>query len=163
MSENLHKLCVLILFTLCMLKFFLFFRYFLHSHDANYFASATIPSGWTHLVLNYIGSGSGEGIRVFYNGGQVASDTTSWGYIRHAPNGRIVIGRVYTDYSIYYSSVQVDELAFLGGLSLHLNHLIGSRVRISYGSFGTLPIGILFSNLGSGQLMTCCRILFGQI
>ena len=36
-------------------------------------------------------------------------------------------------------------------------------MRISYGSFGTLPIGILFSNLGSGQLMTCPRTLFGQI
>ena len=52
---------------------------------------------------------------------------------------------------------------FLGGLSLHLNHLIGSRVRISYRSFGTLPIGISFSNLGSGQLMTCPRTLFCQI
>ena len=36
-------------------------------------------------------------------------------------------------------------------------------MRISYRSFGTLPIGILFSNLGSGQLMTCPRTLFGQI
>ena len=52
---------------------------------------------------------------------------------------------------------------FLGGLSLHLNHLIGSRMRISYRLFGTLPIGIFFSNLGSGQLMTCPRTLFGQI
>ena len=52
---------------------------------------------------------------------------------------------------------------FLGGLSLHLNHLIGSRMRISYRSFGTLPIGILFSNLDSGQLMTCPRTLSGQI
>ena len=52
---------------------------------------------------------------------------------------------------------------FLGGLSLHLNHLIGSRMRISFRSFETLPIGILFSNLGSGQLMTCPRTLFGQI
>ena len=55
------------------------------------------------------------------------------------------------------------RVQFLGGLSLHLNHLIGSCMRISYGSFGTLPIGILFSNLDSGQLMTCPRTLFGQI
>ena len=31
---------------------------------------------------------------------------------------------------------------FLGGLSLHLNHLIGSYLAISYWQFGTLPIGI---------------------
>ena len=36
-------------------------------------------------------------------------------------------------------------------------------MRISYGSFGTLPIGIFFSNLDSRQLMTCPRTLFGQI
>ena len=100
-----------ILFVPFISECFLFFRYFFHTHDANYFASATLPSGWTHIVLNYIGSGTGEGIRVFYNGQQVASDTTSWGYIRHAPNGKIVIGRVYTDHSVYYSSVQIDHLA----------------------------------------------------
>ena len=31
-------------------------------------------------------------------------------------------------------------LGFLGGLSLHLNHLIASRVGICYRQFGTLPI-----------------------
>ena len=100
-----------ILFVPFILECFLFFRYFFHTHDANYFVSAALPSGWTHIVVNYIGSGSGEGVRVFYNGQQVGSDTTSWGYIRHAPNGRIVIGRVYTDHSVYYSSVQIDQLA----------------------------------------------------
>ena len=55
--------------------------------------------------------------------------------------------------------VLLKSTCFLGGL----NHLIGSRMRISYGSFGTLPIGILFSNLGSGQLMTCPRNLSGEI
>ena len=54
-------------------------------------------------------------------------------------------------------------ILFLGGLSLHLNHLIGSRMRISYHSFGMLSIGIFFSNLDSRQLMTCPRTLSGQI
>ena len=43
---------------------------------------------------------------------------------------------------------------FLGGLSLHLNHLIGQRVSAPYRQFGTLPIGIFLSNLDSGQLET---------
>ena len=51
---------------------------------------------------------------------------------------------------------------FLGGLSLHLNHLIGSCMAISYWQFGTLPIGIFLSNLDSTQLMTSPRTLFGQ-
>ena len=45
-------------------------------------------------------------------------------------------------------------LAFLGGLSLHLNHLIAERVSAPYRQFGTLPIGIFLSNLDSGQLET---------
>ena len=40
---------------------------------------------------------------------------------------------------------------FLGGLSLHLNHLIQSRMEIYYRLFGTLPIGLLLSNLDSRQ------------
>ena len=31
---------------------------------------------------------------------------------------------------------------FLGGLSLHLHHLIAWRLGISFWQFGTLPIGI---------------------
>ena len=43
---------------------------------------------------------------------------------------------------------------FLGGLSLHLNHLIGQRLAISFRQFGTLPIGIFLSNLDSRPLKT---------
>ena len=49
---------------------------------------------------------------------------------------------------------------FLGGLILHLNHLIASRIGICYRQFGTLPIGIFLSILDSRQLdtslMTSC-------
>ena len=48
----------------------------------------------------------------------------------------------------------VAACRFLGGLSLHLNHLIAERVSTPYWQFGTLPIGIFLSNLDSGQLET---------
>ena len=51
---------------------------------------------------------------------------------------------------------------FLGGLSLHLNHLMASHTGISFQQFGTLPIGIFLSNLDSRHLMTSPRILLGQ-
>ena len=51
---------------------------------------------------------------------------------------------------------------FLGGLSLHLNHLIQSRMEISYRLFGTLPIGLLFSNLDSRQLETSPMTSYDQ-
>ena len=37
---------------------------------------------------------------------------------------------------------------FLGGLSLHLNHLIAEQLSAPYRQFGTLPTGIFLSNLG---------------
>ena len=52
------------------------------------------------------------------------------------------------------SWVLVDAHRFLGGLSLHLNHLIAERMSAPYRQFGTLPIGIFLSNLDSGQLET---------
>ena len=38
--------------------------------------------------------------------------------------------------------IDLDDSVFLGGLSLHLNHLIAERVSAHYWQFGTLPIGI---------------------
>ena len=51
---------------------------------------------------------------------------------------------------------------FLGGLSLHLNHLIASRMGICYWQFGTLPIGIFLSNLDSRQLDTFLMTSYGH-
>ena len=51
---------------------------------------------------------------------------------------------------------------FLGGLSLHLNHLIGSGVANYDWQFGTLPFGICWSNLDTMDLETYPRTYSGQ-
>ena len=43
---------------------------------------------------------------------------------------------------------------FLGGLSLHLNHLIASRMANYDWPFGTLPFGLFGSNLDTRDLET---------
>ena len=50
----------------------------------------------------------------------------------------------------------------LGGLSLHLNHLIGSRVRNYDWPFGTLPFGLFGSNLDTMDLETYPRTYSGH-
>ena len=74
-----------------------------------------------------------------------------------------ITGRTFccTNYLDDYLFIQMSRQAcnnmvsqFLGGLSLHLNHLIAERVSTPYRQFGTLPIGICLSNLDSGQLET---------
>ena len=55
------------------------------------------PSGWTHFLLNYIGPNNGGGIRMFYNGQQVSTDTEKLSIERSAGDGRLVVGRGYTN------------------------------------------------------------------
>ena len=51
---------------------------------------------------------------------------------------------------------------FLGGLSLHLNHLIESRVTNYDWPFGTLPFGLFGSNLDTRDLETYPRTYSGH-
>ena len=52
--------------------------------------------------------------------------------------------------------------SFLGGLSLHLNHLIGSRVTNYDWPFWTLPFGLFGSNLDTRDLETYPRTYSGH-
>ena len=51
---------------------------------------------------------------------------------------------------------------FLGGLSLHLNHLIGSRMTNYDWPFGTLPFRLFGSNLDTTDLETYPRTYSGH-
>ena len=51
---------------------------------------------------------------------------------------------------------------FLGGLSLHLNHLIGSRMTNYDWPFGTLPFGLFGSNLDTWDPETYPRTYSGH-
>ena len=53
-------------------------------------------------------------------------------------------------------------LEFLGGLSLHLNHLIASRMANYDWPFGTLPFGLFGSNLDTRDLETYPRAYSGH-
>ena len=63
-------------------------------------------------MLNYIGPNDGEGIRIYVNGVQVASDNMKIAVAYQSGDGRIVVGRYYTDSNRLYTSVEVDELIF---------------------------------------------------
>ena len=80
--------------------------------DRQFFTYPSRPTGWTHVVLNYIGPNDGEGIRIYYNGEKVKSDTTKLAGSTSAGDGRIGVGKIHIDSDHGYSSVQVDELIF---------------------------------------------------
>ena len=56
----------------------------------------------------------------------------------------------------------LSDFQLLGGLSLHLNHLIGSHVANYDWPFGTLPFGIFWSNLDTKDLETYPRTYSGH-
>ena len=58
--------------------------------------------------------------------------------------------------------VLLVEYHFLGGLSLHLNHLIASRTANYDWPFGTLPFGFFGSNLDTRDLETSPRTYSGD-
>ena len=80
--------------------------------DGRFKVNLPIQTGWTHIVLNYIGPNDGEGIRSYVNGQEVASETTKSRRSSLPGDGRIVVGRRSTDQDMYYTSVQIDELVF---------------------------------------------------
>ena len=64
----------------------------------------------------------------------------------------------YFEHVAGYSAVY----PFLGGLSLHLNHLIASRTANYDWPFGTLPFGLFWSNLDTRDLETYPKTYSGH-
>ena len=64
----------------------------LHLPDLDFFTPyGPFVSGWIHIVVNYIGTNNGQGIILYYNGQEVASDTNKHGGPSSAGDGRIVV------------------------------------------------------------------------
>ena len=88
------------------------FRGRVYLPDGKFSADYPQPSGWTHFLLNYIGPSDGDGIRVYSNGVEVASDTTKTSESFPVGNGRVVVGRFYTNWDALYATAEVDEIIY---------------------------------------------------
>ena len=91
-----------------------YFRFDVDLPDGGFYASHSKPTGWIHVVLNYIGPNDGQGIRIFYDGQEVASDTSKYATSKPAGDGRIVVGRLLTNrnFDHDYASITIDEFIF---------------------------------------------------
>ena len=64
-------------------------------------------------MLNYKGPNNGEGITLYINRAEVKSDTTKYTGLSYSPgDGRIVVGRRFTQDDGYYITAEVDELIY---------------------------------------------------
>ena len=91
-------------------------RFQVSLRDGKFYTSYSTPAEWTHVVLNYIGPSNDEGIRIYYDGAEVASDSTNETASHSAVDGRIVVGRAFTNLNDYYASVMVDELIYFNAV-----------------------------------------------
>ena len=93
------------------------FRYSVRINGQEFSSVLDKPTGWFHVVVNYLGYNEGQGIKVYNNGVEVGNDTTINGgggcqQSQCEPDGRIVVGRYYTRMNTPTVSLQVDQLAF---------------------------------------------------
>ena len=79
-------------------------------------------------MLNYIGPNNGEGVRIYYDGLEVASDTDKYEEPFSSGDGRIVVGRRYKKSDEKYASVMVDELIYFNAA------LTSAEVQLIYNS-----------------------------
>ena len=94
--KNIASMGKILLLCLCMKQvqlFNIFFRYDLFLYDGFFSITRDVPGGWTHIVVNYIGLGSSEGIYLYLNGNKRGEDTTIMSATLQAGNGRVVVGK----------------------------------------------------------------------
>ena len=87
-------------------------RYPVKLTDGIYKGFAPKPAGWFHIVLNINGTSTEQAIRIYHDGTKAGQDTELEEDTQKEGNGRIVIGRRFSDLDDKYASVAVDELLF---------------------------------------------------
>ena len=66
----------------------------------------------------------------------------------YSPLSTLPVSPTSGKYTFLHSTLVKLICHLLGGLSLHLNHLIAWQLGISFQQFGTLPIGIFLVKFG---------------
>ena len=92
--------------------FLIYFRTEFYVDGANFHNFALRPSDdqWFHVVINYFGSVEGLGFVTYVDGEVEHSERDPVTERTGEGNGRIVIGRLYTETDTEYSTMGIDEL-----------------------------------------------------
>ena len=85
------------------------FRFSFFLQDGRFIADHSKPSGWVHIVLNYLGPNNG--IKIYSDGAEQA-DTNKQSLSYSAGDGTIIIGRPFPNVDRNYGTFQIDELVF---------------------------------------------------
>ena len=89
-----------------------YFRYYIDIREVRFVAEHDQYSGWNHITVDFLGPEDGQGIRIYRNGLQDASDDSTYSITVDTGDDITVVGRYYTNQDNYYTSLEIDELAF---------------------------------------------------
>ena len=86
-------------------------RYEIGGTSGYFLQEVPVVSGdWHQVVLVFHGLNNGEGITVYNNGTQMAMQSMKTEEALQMGDGRVIIGRLYTELNGAYCSVEVDDL-----------------------------------------------------
>ena len=85
------------------------FRYELQVTDGKFQMSGDKPSGWTHVIVNYLEPNAGT--KLYYDSVYHRGNIPKFGDSYTPGNGRTVIGRRNVNSDSSYASLEIDELA----------------------------------------------------
>ena len=75
-------------------------------------AIPNVSNQWIHLVLNFIGPNSGEGIQAFKDGAFIGQHQSGADGTHTVGDSRVIVGRKHANVNKFYAHVEVDELIF---------------------------------------------------
>ena len=88
-------------------------RYFLSVQSKNYlFYAPSYTGSWFNIVVNFIGTGEDQGVRIYYNGVLVTTNIGTTSLYTPLSSAQIAIGRLFTDLDAEYGTFDIDELIF---------------------------------------------------
>ena len=87
-------------------------RYRIYLLNSRFVTDVALPSGWFHVVMNYLGPEDGQGIRAYHNGVLIGSDNTTGSGTSSLGNGIVAVGKYPAENDGNYANVDMDELMF---------------------------------------------------
>ena len=80
--------------------------------DGQFKALTSPPTGWTHIILNYMGPDDGQGFTIYHDGGHEVDASDKEPLTNPPSDGRVVVGRRYAYLDELYGGIDMDELLF---------------------------------------------------
>ena len=104
--------------------------------DGDFGTNFVLTTNWRHIVMNYLGPVSGEGLRIYVDGDLSSMHAAALkdGGSYSPGDGNVVLGRYYEDFyddSDPYTGAYIDELLFFN-TTLYDGHIVALANNLNH-------------------------------